>query len=71
MSSIGIIIREQIDRELQGVYTSIPARVNSIDNLESDQTISVKPLVNSYWQDGVELGFAPLDDVYNTRRSSS
>ena len=37
------------------IYTSIPAAVVSIDTLESEQTVDVKPLINKTYDDGVIL----------------
>ena len=45
------------------INTSMPAKVISVSNLGSDQTVDVLPLVNDSFDDGTNVEFPPILDV--------
>ena len=57
-------IRRIIESHIrQNISTAIPARVESVENLELQQTIDVTPLINRVYEDGTVLSPATIVDV--------
>lgn len=45
------------------VFTSIPAKILSVDNLQSNQTVDVQPLINDVFEEGTAVEISPILDV--------
>lgn len=56
MSEIVDLINEQIKRKfIEGIFTSIPAKVLKVSDYQSLQVVDVQPLIGTIEEDGVEL----------------
>jgi hypothetical protein len=58
-----VVLRIVSEYAKQHMNTSVPARVISVDNFGSDQTVDVLPIINDTFADGTVLELPPILDV--------
>lgn len=63
MAELPDVIQSHISRSLNRLYTSIPAVVTNVSNLESENSISVQPAINKSMSDGFSYPMAEIPDV--------
>lgn len=66
MSSLefsNVVLRIVEQHLKENVYTAIPARVISVENLASSQTVDIKPDIIDVYRDDRNVEFAPILDV--------